>query len=157
MKKTLFFLAMVAIFATGCSKNDDPFNPDKIIIQEANDSVTFRLSFDLLTAFDWNRYYANSYIVSVILDDGIDFFRVDLCPYTAVTLKGDNAKMLIGKEVLITPVVNIFYVYSWQSDKPIRSEYFETSFDPAPVRFIVEKNKTYDRHFNVTFTPLKKK
>ncbi|MFA6194795.1 MAG: hypothetical protein WC719_03580 [Patescibacteria group bacterium] len=152
MKKTLFFLAMVAIIATGCSKKDDSFNPDNNIIQEANDSVTFRLSFDLLTPFDWDRYYANACIVSVILDDGTDFFQVDLNSYTAVTLKGDNAKMLIGKEVLITPEVNVFYVYSWQPY--VRSEYFKTSFDPAPARFIVEKNKSYDFNFDVAFTPL---
>jgi len=152
MKKTLFFLAIVAIFATGCSKTDDSFNPDENIIKEANDSVTFYLSFDLLTRFDWNRYYANSYVVSVILDDGLDFFRVDLIPGTSITLKGDNAKMLIGKTVTVTPELNVFYVYTWIPYA--RSEYFQTSFDPAPVRFIVEKNKTYDFNFDVTFTPL---
>lgn len=155
MKKTLFFLAIAAIFATGCSKNDDSFNPDEKIIQESKDTVTFTLSANILTFYDWNKYYSNSYIVRVSLDNGIDseFFQVDLNPGTSITLRGDNANRLIGKEVLVYPELNVFYVYDW-TPEIIRSEYFKTHFNPEPQRFIVEKNKSYYLHFDITFDPL---
>ncbi len=152
MKKTLFFLVIVAIFATGCSKEDDSFNPDEKIIQEAKDSVTFTLSANILTFYDWNRYYSNSYVIQVILDNGTDFFQVDLNPGTSITLRGDNAKMLIDQEVTVVPELNVFYVYTWRPYA--RSEYFETHFNPEPQRFMVKKNKSYDLNFDITFDPL---
>lgn len=152
MKKIFIFLALAMIVMVGCSKSDDPFNDPAMKDGNANDSVSFHLSSTILTPVDFGKYYGNAYVIQIIMDDGVDFFEVDLNPGSSITLKGENAKALIGKEILISPKLSLFYIYSWQPYS--RSEDFPTSCNPAPVRLVVEKNASYDFHFDVTFQQL---
>lgn len=157
MKKIFLFLALAMTVMAGCSKSDDPFNDPAMRGNNADDSVSFHLSSTILTPVDFSKYYGNAYIIQIILDDGVDFFEIDLNPGSSITLKGENAKALIGKEILITPKLSLFYVYSWDADSgnpSSRSADFPTSFNPAPMRFVVEKNANYDFHFDITFQPL---
>lgn len=148
MRKMLFFLATaMMIFMASCSKSDDSFNEEPITPKE--DSVVFIVTTNILTP--WKaEYLTEKNSVGVWWVDNGSNRVYEFAPGIRKVLKGEEARAIIGKEVTICSWVEIYRMWSSTLPSPI----FTTTYSPAPVSVVIEKNKTYTYHFDVTFTPV---
>lgn len=146
MKKMLFFLATaMMIFMASCSKSDDSFNEEPPVSKE--DSVVFIVTTDILTPMK-SEYITERNSAGVWVDGSN--LVCEFAPGTRKVLKGEEAKAIIGKEATICSWVKIYRMWSSTLPSPI----FTTTYSPAPVSVVIEKNKTYTYHFDVTFVPV---
>ncbi len=147
MRKMLFFLATVMmIFMASCSKSEDSFNEEPVTPKE--DSVVFIVTTSILTPWK-SEYLTEKNSVGIWLNTWSSALY-EFAPGTRKVFKGEEARAIIGKEVIVCSSVHIYRMWSSTLPSPV----FETTYSPAPVSVVIEKNKTYTYHFDVTFVPV---
>ncbi|MFA6194850.1 MAG: hypothetical protein WC719_03870 [Patescibacteria group bacterium] len=147
--KRMFLLAITMIVMASlvsCNKENDPFNEPPAAPEE--DSVVIIVYTNILT--EWKSEYVMEKNAVGVWTETWNTPVYQFAPGVKKVLKGEEARAIIGKEVVICSLVTVYRLYMGTTPSPA----FETTYSPAPVPVVIEKNKTYTYHFDVTFVPV---
>ncbi len=140
MKKMLFLLAVAMIVIASCSKNDDPFNEPP---NSKEDSVVFIVTSTIVTPIR-PEYEVQKNLITLVSFAWAE--QVDFTPGSRKVFRGEAAKTIIGSKMMVSPWV-VVHIPDTQTSYGRNMDILWT---PRLDWIVIEKNKTYTYHFDVT-------